>query len=173
MLPFYPTRVRACGAHAGNPAYPATSKLRTHVTLAARPAAERAGSEGAGLAARGTCVRRLAHCPGRGLDTSNTSTPPPPPPCGFSTQQTGGGGESSGKRKFCYKVATQREPGGCRQKIQKKFQKNSKKIEKMKKWSQRTEGDFDNFVVKKKSAKNPLSTPQESVTSRKKSCQNH
>ena len=39
--------MRACGAHAGNTAYPATSKLRTHVALAARPAAERAGSEGA------------------------------------------------------------------------------------------------------------------------------
>jgi hypothetical protein len=41
------------------------------------------------------------------------------------------------------------ETGG-RQKIQKKMQKNSKKTEKMKKWSQRTERDFDNFVVKKK-----------------------
>ena len=39
------------------------------------------------------------------------------------------------------------------QKIQKKTQKNSKKTEKMKKWSQRTERDFDNFVVKKKVSK--------------------
>ena len=91
---------------------------------------------------------------------AGASTPPhpPPTPCGFSTQQTVGGGESSGKRKFCYKVATQREPGGW-QKIEKKNQKNSKKTEKMKKWIRRTEGDFDNFVVKKKSAKNPLPTP--------------
>ena len=87
---------------------------------------------------------------------------------GFSTvyvclvlgfQPTGGGwGESSGKRKFCYKIATQREPGVW-EKIQKKTQKNSKKTEKMKKWSQRTERDFDNFAGKKKSAKNPLPTP--------------
>ena len=41
-----------------------------------------------------------------------------------------GGGESSGKRKFCYKVATQREPGGCRQKVQKKKTKKLKKNEK-------------------------------------------
>ena len=109
------------------PAYPATSKLRTHVTLAARPAAERAGSEGAGLAARGTCVRRLAVLPRSGASTPPTPPHPPPTPCGFSTQQTVGGGESSGKRKFCYKVATQREPGGCGQKV---FKKNSKKPKK-------------------------------------------
>ena len=82
----------------------------------------------------------------------------PPHPLWVFNPQGVGGGESSGKRKFCYKVATQREPGVW-QKIEKKTKKNSKKTEKMKKGRQRTERVIDNFVGEKKSAKNPLSTP--------------
>ena len=109
--------------------------FRTHVTLAARPAAERAGREGAGLARGmraevGALPRQGPRDPQGvgGGESSCGPALPPPPPVGFQPNRRWGG-ESSGKRKFCYKIATQREPGGW-EKVLKKTQKKPKKLKK-------------------------------------------